>query len=668
MNNYPDFSQHGYQVIEELGHNSLGGRVTYQGKQITQNPPKPPLIKAGNMPQTLGEVKVVIKQFQFAQLDSNWGEYQAHEQEIKLLQQLNHPGIPHYLDSFQTEAGFCLVQEYKNAQSLANIYRNWKPQELKKIALSLLEILVYLQGQKPSIIHRDIKPENILIDEENNVYLVDFGFARSGGENLAVSSVVKGSMGFMPPEQLFNRELSNASDLYGLGATLICLLTGTKSTNIGSLVDANYCFHFRHLIPPQERGWLNWLEKMVEPNPNDRYQSAEQAFQALEKLDVNQLPRVRLSGDKIDFDSQVFQEKLTATVTITNPIPNTVLSGKWEVAPHPSDPPHTPFDHSWLSFTPHKFENNKVECQITADTSKLLADKTYQRQILLRTNSEPETYPINIQVKTAPLPKPQKPHYLSIGLLCASYPIISLLMVVFLPNSLLSWFFIFPCVPIILILIFPVLDTTITATATHKDINKSGSFLGVFLGAAFAIAFSFYLTNNGHSQLSMILTAFIGLVVMIFGAEAGNFFSKDNNNKVGQDNSGKLWVCVLFLHCLMIFFMIFFVFLGLYSLFKFLVNQQIKRGIAGINAAQITLLTGGVSLSLGIWIMTIYQFISDFPSQAKFELQFFLALILSITSFVTMLYFFHKLTISQPRKFNQLIAEYEQNQEQLIKS
>src|SRR4028118_339213 len=141
MNAFPDFSTHGYQIKKELGHNSLGGRVTYLAKK--------------KKTQKL----VVIKQFQFAQLGASWEEYAAYEQEIKVLQKLDFPGIPRYLDSFQTDSGFCMVQEYKNAESA--VARTFSSPDIKQIAIATLKILVYLQSQKPRVIHRDIKPENL---------------------------------------------------------------------------------------------------------------------------------------------------------------------------------------------------------------------------------------------------------------------------------------------------------------------------------------------------------------------------------------------------------------------------------------------------------------------------------------------------------------------------
>jgi len=395
MSSFPDFSQQGYQIISQLGENHLGGRVTYLAeRQNSQN-------------QT---DKVVIKQFQFAQMGATWAEYDAYSQEITMLRQLNHPGIAKYIDAFQTPDGFCMVQEYLKAESLASP-RSWTPKQIKLLAESVLEILVYLQSQNPPIIHRDIKPENILVagkDEQMRVYLVDFGFARMGGGEIAASSVVKGTMGFMPPEQLFNRQLTNASDLYGLGGTLICLLTGTKSVDIGSLIDADYRINFRHLLPPVKRGLINWLENLTDPRLTHRYSSAASALAALQTIDVDRLPKVRFSHQNLEITATEFGQILTETITITNPIPETTLSGRFSVAPHPSDPPHTPYDHAWISFNPQQFSGNEVECKITIDTSKLVAGENYTREVLLDSNSASYIDYITVKLHTNYLPNNQK--------------------------------------------------------------------------------------------------------------------------------------------------------------------------------------------------------------------------------------------------------------------
>ncbi|MEW6497030.1 MAG: serine/threonine-protein kinase [Cyanobacteriota bacterium] len=274
--NFPQVAEFGYQIKRELGHNRSGGRVTYLAT------------KTSPYQEEQEKVPVVIKQFQFAQVGATWSDYEAHEREIELLQQLNSPSIPQYLDAFETPNGFCLVQEYKKAPTLAE-QQYFTPEEVKQIAIAVLEVLVYLQQQAPPIIHRDIKPENILVDRQEQplkVYLVDFGLAHQGAGDVAVSSVVKGTLGFMPPEQMFNRQLSEASDLYSLGVTLICLLTQTPSAAIGNLIDENYRLNFKHLVPPLGSQFVDWLSKMVEPNLKYRYPNAATALEALRTIDI----------------------------------------------------------------------------------------------------------------------------------------------------------------------------------------------------------------------------------------------------------------------------------------------------------------------------------------------------------------------------------------------
>ncbi len=262
-----DLSHQGYQIDRVLGQNVNGGRVTYLATDLDV------------------DRSVVIKQFQFATIGNRWSDYDSYQREVEILQQLEHPNIPKYLASWETPTGFCLVQEYKSGRTLANSGRDFSLETVKQIAIELLEILIYLQAQNPSIIHRDIKPENILIDEQNRVYLIDFGFARNAHTEQNASSTIKGTLGFMPTEQLFNRPLTKAADLYGMGVTLVCLLTGRKSMEISQLIDANYRLDLRsHLghLPPR---FLDWLIQMTDPNPEQRYPDARTALTALQSRD-----------------------------------------------------------------------------------------------------------------------------------------------------------------------------------------------------------------------------------------------------------------------------------------------------------------------------------------------------------------------------------------------
>ena len=378
------FEKYGYCIDCELGANRMGGRVTYLATAID----------SGH--------QVVIKQFQFAKQSASWSEYDSVEREIDVLRSLKHPGIPRYLNSFQMDAGFCIVQEYKIAEPLSKP-RSFHPEDVKTIAIRILEILIYLQNRIPPIIHRDLKPANILVDQELNVFLIDFGFARVGDGEVGVSSVVKGTLGFMPPEQLFNRQLTEASDLYGLGMTLICLLTQTKADDIGSLVDISYKVKFKHLVPKVNVHWVKWLEKLTEPRLKERFANAKTALQGLPAAPLYP-PEVQLNQAEIRLQATGLGQFLRYPITVTNPLVDTVLTGTWQVQNHPSDPVLPTQDHAWISIHPAKFESNQITCKVHIDTKKLMAGVIYNRTLMLHTNGSPQVYTVPIQVQTASLP------------------------------------------------------------------------------------------------------------------------------------------------------------------------------------------------------------------------------------------------------------------------
>jgi serine/threonine protein kinase len=247
-----------YSIIRSLGFNASGGRVTYL---VEKN-----------------DHRFVLKQFQFAK-GADWGGFKELEREVAILRELEHPQIPRYVESFETDSGFCLVQEYIDSPSLGQV-RSHTLGEIKAIALQCLEILVYLQSLCPAVLHRDIKPDNLLWDGET-IHLVDFGFSRVGNQGVAMSSIVVGTMGFMPPELMIGREPTNASDLYSLGATLLSLVTGTPSTKMAGLMGEDFGFADWVFDSIGDRVFLGWLRKMVSVRVSDRFANAADALSSL---------------------------------------------------------------------------------------------------------------------------------------------------------------------------------------------------------------------------------------------------------------------------------------------------------------------------------------------------------------------------------------------------
>ncbi len=88
------------------------------------------------------------------------------------------------------------------------------------------------------------------------------------------------------------------------------------------------------------------------------FTNAQSALEALKPLDVIRVAGVDFSETVLEFKANRLGEKLTQSITIENPIADTLLQGRWEVAPHPNDPPHTPDYHPWISVTPAQFSGN----------------------------------------------------------------------------------------------------------------------------------------------------------------------------------------------------------------------------------------------------------------------------------------------------------------------
>jgi serine/threonine protein kinase len=539
MSNFPDFSANGYEAISQLGHNATGGRVVYLAKRLS----------ISESIYSESEQLVAVKQFQFIK-GADWAGFKAIEREIEVLQNLSHPGIPRYLDSFETNDGYCIVQEYKNAKTLSDS-RSFDAEQVKQIAIAILEILVYLQNRIPPIIHRDLKPENILVDELGNVYLIDFGFARIGAGEIAMSSVAAGTFGFMAPEQLRNRELNAATDLYGLGATIICLLTNTRSTAIDAIVDDDGRINFQHLLPSLGQRFIAWLEKMVAPKRTDRYANADEALQALRPLSVTRSLEVQVNCDRMEFKAKHLNEQIVQSVTVTGSMPQTtnsslelILEGRWEVAPHPSDPPHMPDAHAWIAFMPKIFNGNTVDCAIAVNTSLLMADSVYDRMLLLHTNSEPETISLPISVQTASPLATQNPPYFRLAALLSISPIIAVAGSYLLSLAIRYASFML-LVSSIIYFGGSCLLVAFTAIATGKNSPIAKTLGGTSIGIILVcLAFAVVILTGGSSDIMPILVTFVApLFYALFGAAIGSTFKA--SHRKGFDKKSSLLLVIL---------------------------------------------------------------------------------------------------------------------------
>nr|WP_293094585.1 protein kinase [Okeania sp. SIO2F4] len=135
----------------------------------------------------------------------------------------------------------------------------------------------YLHQLNPPIIHRDIKPENIILRPDEKIFLVDFGAVQDiYRQTISFSGTFVGTIGYMPPEQLRGKSYC-ASDLYSLGGTLLYLFTHRFPDELPQKrmkIDFRSCVE----ISPE---FADWLEVILEPIWEDRFQSATEALNVL---------------------------------------------------------------------------------------------------------------------------------------------------------------------------------------------------------------------------------------------------------------------------------------------------------------------------------------------------------------------------------------------------
>ena len=142
---------------------------------------------------------------------------------------LNHPNIIQIYDLFDTEEYLFFIMEFVKGDSIRTLLKKNKKFPLiifKKIAIQLVDALQY--AHKIGIVHRDIKPDNLMIDENGNLKIMDFGLAKCEDIMAGVTRVgaVLGTAFYMAPEQILGKEIDIRTDIYSVGATLYEMICG----------------------------------------------------------------------------------------------------------------------------------------------------------------------------------------------------------------------------------------------------------------------------------------------------------------------------------------------------------------------------------------------------------------------------------------------------------
>ena len=193
--------------------------------------------------------------------------------ECSVLKKCNCPFIVKLYYSFQTLENLYLVEEYCPGGDLQyHLKINLFEEEEAKFYISEL-ILAIEHLHKMNIIYRDLKPENILIGEDNHIILADFGLAKEGIQGNSLSQSFCGSPAYLPPESLNLKGVGKSGDLYGIGAVLYEMISGTPpffSNEIATLFNKiKNCQLVLHQYFSEDLKDL--LRKLLEKDPDKRF-------------------------------------------------------------------------------------------------------------------------------------------------------------------------------------------------------------------------------------------------------------------------------------------------------------------------------------------------------------------------------------------------------------
>jgi serine/threonine protein kinase len=216
---------------------------------------------------TLGRA-VAVKVFQ---ADGNAVGRYRFAAEARLLANLSHPGLVTIHDVCLDDEPF-LVMHLVSGPTIRDLLARgpFEPAAVARIGARLADVLAYLHAH--DVVHRDIKPSNVLVDEDGDCHLTDFGVARAlGATHLTASGELVGTVAYLAPEQVTDVDVGPGTDIYALGLLLLECLTG-RTEYTGTTAEAAVA---RLNRPPRIPGtlpspWHTLLTSMTARNPAAR--------------------------------------------------------------------------------------------------------------------------------------------------------------------------------------------------------------------------------------------------------------------------------------------------------------------------------------------------------------------------------------------------------------
>jgi serine/threonine-protein kinase len=290
-----------YELLQEIGRGGMG--VVYKALDKTLN--------------RHVALKMILRGIHATTADLN-----RFNSEAKAAGGLTHPNIvPIYQVGAENGQAY-FSMKYVAGRTLAALMAD-KPLHPREAARYMIAIARAVQhAHEKGILHRDLKPSNILIDENDQPLVTDFGLAKrvEGGQSITGTGAIVGTPSYMAPEQAEGvKNPTAACDVYSLGAILYELLTGRPPFLAASAVETLLLVRSEEPVRPRALNPqidvdLEFIcRKCLEKNPDHRYKSAAKLADDLEAF-LQGEPVSARSSSLVYFVSRLFRETHHAPV------------------------------------------------------------------------------------------------------------------------------------------------------------------------------------------------------------------------------------------------------------------------------------------------------------------------------------------------------------------
>ncbi len=196
-----------YQIIEELGKGGMGKVYRVLDKELKE--------------------EVALKLIK-PEIASDKKTLERFRNELKLARKISHKNVGRMYELMEEKGTRYITMEYVPGEDLKRLIRKvgqFSAGKTVSIAKQVCEGLA--EAHRLGVVHRDLKPQNIMVDEEGDARILDFGIARSlKAKGITGTGVMIGTPEYMSPEQAEVKEVDQRSDIYSLGVILYEMATG----------------------------------------------------------------------------------------------------------------------------------------------------------------------------------------------------------------------------------------------------------------------------------------------------------------------------------------------------------------------------------------------------------------------------------------------------------